>query len=589
MAQQEASSELRIGAMSSNSLTHPSNQHALPPPYELTDLYLDPQGEDMLADQATARREQLLEDAEAFSRAAELDWDDWEGGDEDETVTNVAHMLFELGVESDSDNMPAPPPRLPASSFSSNDNWAPYPNKMMYLLDMLDNLPRLRLSDKHLQAFLFVLKECGAENVPSLDSLRRLQKQLQEDIGPKPRRHVSAEGNIYYVNDIAAQVAEDFTNPLVRPHMVFYPEDTQGKIVETWQAQKWLAEVGLEHLTPMVIHAGQHFYVNELAECRDGTYVLPVRWIVRESIMCSDVFKVTRSGDGLFHTDLSCIYSLPVSNLKRSFPEIVSMRGQGFVQFEAPQNALHMAMPHPTHIRAKGRPFFCVWIKLWGDDVSGNRSKQWNKHWNWYLAHAGIPKQLLNQEYFVRFVSTSPHAGILEQGAGICEQIRATKDGYVVFDCHLGEEVMFSLGVSTLPADNPMQSELASHIGLKGNCFCRRCNVGGTQEEKTTAEGFHALFMEVLAQVQDATRGQDVEDRQRKTGVKDALAQKFIQRVTQERIQLSKDSQLSSQELEERIDMWATSQRDVMNPFLEEPCGRSSNSAQHQYGQKEGC
>ncbi|KAI0258009.1 hypothetical protein BC834DRAFT_989358 [Gloeopeniophorella convolvens] len=242
-----------------------------------------------------------------------------------------------------------------------------------------------------------------------------------------------------------------------------------------------------------------------------------------------------------------------------------------------------MAMPHPTRIRAKGRPFFCVWIKLWGDDVSGNRSKQWNKHWNWYLAHAGIPKQLLNQEYFVRFVSTSPHAGILEQGAGICEQIRATKDGYVAFDCHLGEEVMFSLGVSTLPADNPMQSELASHIGLKGNCFCHRCNVGGTQEEKTTAEGFHVLFMpgsqrsakttrqEVLAQVQDVTRGQDVEDRQRKTGVKDALAQKFIQRVTQERIQLSKDSQLSSQELEERIDMWATSQRDVMNPFLEEP------------------
>ncbi|KAI0264584.1 hypothetical protein BC834DRAFT_804009, partial [Gloeopeniophorella convolvens] len=245
-------------------------------------------------------------------------------------------------------------------------------------------------------------------------------------------------------------------------------------------------------------------------------------------------------------------------------------------------------MPHPMRALANGKPFFCVWIKLWGDDVSGNRSKQWNKHWNWYLAHAGIPKRLLNQEYFVRFVSTSPHAGILEQGVGICEQIRyitcsATKNGHLAFDCHLGEEVMFSIGVSSLPADNPMQSELSSHIGLGGNCFCRRCKVGGTQEEKTTADGFHALFVpgvprsatatrkEVMAQLRDAARGQDVEDRQHKSGVKDVLAQKVIQRAAQERIRLCNESSLSEQELEERIDAWIMGQHGAINPFLEQP------------------
>jgi hypothetical protein len=88
-------------------------------------------------------------------------------------------------------------------------------------------------------------------------------------------------------------------------------------------------------------------------------------------------------------------------------------------------------MPHPIRALARGRPFYRVWIKLWGDDVSGNRSKQWNKHWNWYLAHAGLPKNLLHQEYFVRFVSTSPNASILEQASGICEQIRCVTFYYI--------------------------------------------------------------------------------------------------------------------------------------------------------------
>ena len=81
-------------------------------------------------------------------------------------------------------------------------------------------------------------------------------------------------------------------------------------------------------------------------------------------------------------------------------------------------------MPHPIHTVEKGRPFYCVWIKMWGDNVSGNCSKHWNKHWNWYLAHAGLPRRLLHQEYFVCFVSTSPHASVLEQASRICEQIR---------------------------------------------------------------------------------------------------------------------------------------------------------------------
>ncbi len=63
----------------------------------------------------------------------------------------------------------------------------------------------------------------------------------------------------------------------------------------------------------------------------------------------------------------------------------------------------------------KGEDLFTIWTPFWADDVSGARSKQYQKHINVYMMNANLPGQLLQQEYFVRFVSTSQNAGALEQ------------------------------------------------------------------------------------------------------------------------------------------------------------------------------
>ena len=74
---------------------------------------------------------------------------------------------------------------------------------------------------------------------------------------------------------------------------------------------------------------------------------------------------------------------------------------------------------HPLRDKAAGRPIFCIRVMPWSDDVSGNISKQYNAHTNVYMQNLALPHKKLQQEYFVRFVSTSPHASSSEQFAAL--------------------------------------------------------------------------------------------------------------------------------------------------------------------------
>ena len=150
-------------------------------------------------------------------------------------------------------------------------------------------------------------------------------------------------------------------------------------------------------------------------------------------------------------------------------------------------------MPNPVRNLAKGRPTFTVSVMTWADDVSGNRSKQYNPHTNVYLANLTLPREKLQQEYFVRFCSTSPDASALEQLEVLKKETGKDK-WYTAFDCLLNEEVLFRIVSRIKPADNPQQSELCSHIGGGGNMKCRRCEVGGSMESLEQDDGYEGMF-----------------------------------------------------------------------------------------------
>lgn len=113
---------------------------------------------------------------------------------------------------------------LPEKESCTKGPWAPHGSRtvsmplgfcfagvdsrcQMFFLDLLDNLPRLQLSDELLKTILWIMEECGTPDVPSFSRLRKLQEELTRHAAVKPEKHVSALGNIFYMNSPAKLLA----------------------------------------------------------------------------------------------------------------------------------------------------------------------------------------------------------------------------------------------------------------------------------------------------------------------------------------------------------------------------------------------
>ncbi|KAJ7467555.1 hypothetical protein FB451DRAFT_1340448 [Mycena latifolia] len=391
-----------------------------------------------------------------------------------------------------------------------------------------------------MRVFLWVLKEAKCKDVPSFDHLRRVQKGIRKQCGVTTIPCKSVQGN-------------DWVNPTTRKLIHVYPEIPEdGVIREIWHAQKWRKVMDLDILSPMYDAGGvTHYYVNEISRLRNGKFVIPIRWVKFRGKVYADAFSVT------FNQQVS-------ATIEAGHPS---------------------RMPNPKRTIANGRPIYSSFVNYFGDDVSGNRTKSWNKHWNAYMTHVNLPRQLLQQEFHTHFVSTSPNASVSEQFREFKAALETTHTEPIeVEDPETGCATCLCIYVNAGPSDNPMQSEVSGHIGGKGNCPCRKCKMGGTQQEKATNEGYHAIFEageprtkeyileELEKQVKLACSGvvTHVKDSQTETGVKDVYTQYWIDQLILRFKEMKKDEpNRSVQDIQAELVKWTVDNRDtIYGPFF---------------------
>ncbi|EJD36693.1 hypothetical protein AURDEDRAFT_73929, partial [Auricularia subglabra TFB-10046 SS5] len=466
--------------------------------------------------------------------------------------------------------------------------WFPYPNKTMFFVDLLDSLPRLRLSDAHMQMIIFVLNQCGARDVPSFYALRKFQELLREKCAPATVQHRSVHGNIFYSNDIRDTIAMEFANPQIAPHFHPYPEIQPNGISEAWEASRW-REIPRDLLPPMMALGNQHFFLDELAQLANGQFIVPHEWVTVQGARCGLCRTVTFSElTGLATIGaVADLITVPIADFRLTFPELLAgnaIPALAGALFKLRSTA--SAMPNPLREVADGDELFTVFVNLWADDVSGNVSKQYNKHINIYVSNMGLPAALLQQEYFVRFVSTSPNATAPEQFSAIKEHILDThKAPRQCYNAVSRRTCKFRIVAQALPGDNPQQSENCSHAGGMSTCHCRRCkNVrrpaedDGTNawfvnnfepgEPRTAAETLR--FIEEQFDIACSGVASAVKAAQTATGVRDSIASVWIDKLVEEARRLQSAGKESPEVIAENLMIWLWNQPgDKFHPLLE--------------------
>ncbi|KAJ7694479.1 hypothetical protein B0H14DRAFT_3100616 [Mycena olivaceomarginata] len=349
---------------------------------------------------------------------------------------------------------------------------------------------------------LWLLKQCKVAGVPSYSGFRKLQDHLRGLCGSEPQDYTSGMGNRFFVNDVRESIARDFSNPEIVKHLNFYPEETLGPISEVWQAERW-KEFKPSELTPMYSRGLRQFYINEVAQLHNGKKVIPLTWIRRMGTLCTDCLEVTPAASGWeIGQD---VQSVAATEFPRTGDRIK------WADSNAPE------MPNPLRAIAGEDDLYVV--------------MQYNKHMNMYMANSNLPGRLLQQEYFVRFVSTSPHTGSPEQFSAIKEQIQATHTNPI--RCYNAE---------THRNCRVILRRRASHMGGNANCGCRRCKAGGSHDYTESDKGYHSMHDAGLprfavqtkhtleTQIKLAMHGVEapILKLQTATGMKDKVAQYWI-------------------------------------------------------------
>ncbi|TFY59665.1 hypothetical protein EVJ58_g5640 [Rhodofomes roseus] len=179
--------------------------------------------------------------------------------------------------------------------LDDKEEWSPWKDKESCLMDILGAFPRAVFSESEMSAAKWFAERHGASGLPDVKQVKRHRETILKAAGLDPTTHESSMGDRYTSCKLERIVQDEFSNPLVRPFIFTYAEDSNGQLSEARQASKWLWEVDPNAGGPMARSKdGKDYFVNEVAMAnldelgRIGP-VMVQRWFMRDQRLMARV------------------------------------------------------------------------------------------------------------------------------------------------------------------------------------------------------------------------------------------------------------------------------------------------------------
>ncbi|KAG1874861.1 hypothetical protein F4604DRAFT_1924992 [Suillus subluteus] len=279
----------------------------------------------------------------------------------------VDYSAPDFGIEFP-DNDPAST-RATLNTVTPDNTTYPWPSKADFVTALLFSSLRLPFSDAQKKAVLNWAKELGARDVPSLYATKKCQTLVEDLVGQPTEKVTARSRNTFYINKIVKAIAHDYGNPLTCFVMQDYPEDGREGMSQVFNGKNMLLDLPSPPAARVDGKAG--FIVNDEQEI------------------------------------------IPTSMFVQSYEDIASM-GELDCGLTASSVQYASLAPNPLCEKAQGQMVYAVPLILFMDNISGNISKQWNKHHAVYMSNANLPHEMLEKEFFVCFITSSPHAVPME-------------------------------------------------------------------------------------------------------------------------------------------------------------------------------
>ncbi|CEP09901.1 hypothetical protein, partial, partial [Parasitella parasitica] len=232
----------------------------------------------------------------------------------------------------------------------------------------------------------------------------------------------------------------------------------------------------------------QDLWVGDLVRSGDVLYMLAPRFFtVNHTHLMVDAFKVEL--DSTYCTyfvhaqdpvrlEVASIAAVECHLSEALIPRILPYIGDERSNENIKRILSYLRFRKPSDGKVSGREFMPVKVvplNLFTDDMSGNRTKKFNKFDSWSMVPAALPLAQRHQLEYTNFICTDLALSAMQMLPAIVDDLALLEKGVEMLTPE-GEKVLVVAPVQFITADNARHAEIASSRGATSSRPCRKCD-----------------------------------------------------------------------------------------------------------------